>query len=80
VHGAIKGLNALVTRDHRIVLCHFGLSELAFIVDTSMDGLEDYWQSPELMLGGPRTKEADVYAFGIMVYEVSLHFACIRYE
>jgi serine/threonine protein kinase len=80
VHGAVKGLTALVTRDHQVTLCDFGLSQLDSMVDTSMDGPGDYWQSPEVMLGGPRTKEADVYAFGIMVYEVSLHIACIRYE
>ena len=73
VHGDIKGLNALVTRDHRVALCDFGLSKLASTFNTSTGGLGTLcWQSPELMLGGPRTKAADVYAFGIMVYEVSL--------
>jgi serine/threonine protein kinase len=71
VHGDIKGLNALVGPYQRVVLCDFGLSKLESTVNTSTGGLgSPYWQSPELMLGGPRTKEADVYAFGIMVYEV----------
>ena len=73
VHGDIKGLNALVTQGYRVVLCDFGLSKLANTVNTSTGGLGTiYWQSPELMLGGPRTKAADIYAFGIMVSEVSL--------
>jgi serine/threonine protein kinase len=73
VHGDIKGLNALVAPGPRVALCDFGLSKLASTVNTSTGGLgTPYWQSPELMQGGSRTKAADVYAFGIMVYEVSL--------
>ncbi len=78
VHGDIKGLNALVTPDQRVALCDFGLSKLASTINTSTGGHGTlYWQSPELMEGGPRTKEADVYAFGIMMYEVSLPCAFI---
>jgi serine/threonine protein kinase len=76
VHGDIKGLNALVTMEHRVALCDFGLSKLASSINTSTGGLgTPYWQSPELMQDGPRTKAADVYAFGIMVYEVSIPVA-----
>ena len=71
VHGDVKGLNALVTSDQRVVLCDSGFSKLDSTVNTSTGGRGTiYWQSPELMGGGPRTKEADVYAFGIMMYEV----------
>ena len=81
MRGDVKGLNALVTRDHRVALCDFGLSKLASTVNTSTGGLgTPHWQSPELMLGGPRTKAADVYAFGIMVYEVSLSCGYIWQE
>ena len=73
MHGDIKGLNALVAPDQRVALCDFGLSkpDSTFNAITIRHGML-YWQSPELMEGGPRTKEADVYAFGIMIYEVSL--------
>ena len=71
VHGDVKGVNALVTLDQRVVLCDFGLAKLDSTANTSTGGRGTlYWQSPELMEGGPRTKEADVYAFGIMMYEV----------
>jgi serine/threonine protein kinase len=72
VHGDIKALNALVAQDHRVVLCDFGLSKLTSTISTTAGPQgKFYWQSPELMEGGPQTKEADVFAFGIMVYEVS---------
>lgn len=71
VHGDIKGRNILVSSSIKGIVTDFGLAKL---VDTqtasSQRGLGTIqWQSPEMLLGGPRTLESDVYAFGMTVYE-----------
>lgn len=54
-------------------MCDLGLAKIA---DTSTSsshvGLGTIpWQAPELMMGGSKTFQSDVYAFGLTVYEVS---------
>lgn len=71
VHGDIKGRNILVSSSIKGIVTDFGLAKL---VDTRTASSQRgqgtiQWQSPEMLLGGPRTFKSDVYAFGITAYE-----------
>jgi serine/threonine protein kinase len=73
LHGDVKGQNILVGEGPRAMLCDFGLSKIVEEAHvSSKGGLGTLrWQSPELMEGGPRSYESDVYAYGITIYQVS---------
>lgn len=72
VHGDVKGANMLVSRDVKILLCDFGLAKIVgSATSTARSGMGTFlWQAPELLEGGPKTFESDVYAFGITIYQV----------
>lgn len=67
IHGDIKAANALVSRDHHVQLCDFGLSKLNYMITSEgMKGVGTArWQSPEVMHGDSKSEKSDVYAFGI---------------
>lgn len=73
VHGDLKGSNALVSAEPvSILLCDFGLSKMVDTkTSTSRSGLGTLrWQAPELMNESSKSFQTDVYAFGMMTYEV----------
>ncbi|WVR08680.1 hypothetical protein IAU60_005738 [Kwoniella sp. DSM 27419] len=79
VHGDFKASNALITDQVHAVICDFGLSQLKMNFNSKSQGsLGDTdpsagtlrWQSPERLAGGPSTKENDVYAWAMAVYEI----------
>lgn len=74
VHGDVKGGNVLVSSEVKILLCDFGLAKMMDTnTSTSKAGLGTLrWQAPELMDGGSKTFQSDVYAFGLTIYEVSV--------
>ena len=79
VHGDVKGLNILISRDVRAMLCDFGLAkDMDRTLSTSHDSIGTFpWMSPErLQGGGPgRSYQDDVYAFGMTIFEVRvMHF------
>lgn len=75
VHGDIKAANILISADHHVLLCDFGLSKLKdATTSTDQRGAGTLrWQSPEVLEGGPRTFESDVYAYGMTICEVRCH-------
>lgn len=80
IHGDLKGNNALISSGEHILLCDFGLAKhVTSRTSTSLRGMGSIpWQSPELLQdSGRRTFQSDVYAFGILVYEVSAGFSNI---
>jgi len=77
-----QGANVLITNECRAIICDFGLSQLkAEIVARSGIGAQAEiwsatggtmrWKSPERLLGAAFSYPADVYAFGITIFEVS---------
>lgn len=72
VHGDVKAENVLVGDDFHALLCDFGLSRMVDArTHTSLAGTGSLrWQAPELMDGGHKTFESDVYAFGLTIYQV----------
>jgi len=71
IHRDIKPENILLSNEGRIKLSDFGLARN---VDTRTEASELLgtvgYMSPELVTGGAATKASDVYACGIMLYEM----------
>lgn len=65
IHRDIKSPNLLLTIDLRIKLCDFGL--VTTRITTA--GTPSY-MAPELLKNKPFSKEVDVYAFGIVLWEI----------
>ena len=74
-------LNVLIDDGGNAVLCDFGLSRIKADVTTRtvkstmpMAGSRN-WMSPERLMGRLPKKPSDIYAFGMVIYEVSLSVA-----
>ncbi|KAG8909036.1 hypothetical protein FRB99_000139 [Tulasnella sp. 403] len=73
LHGDIKGSNVLVSDDGHVRLCDFGLTRLEEAM-TSMElrGAGSFhWQALELWNGEPKSTKTDVYAYGMLIAEVT---------
>lgn len=74
VHGDLKSDNVLVDDDDRVTIIDFGLARMetdrrpAF-GDTVLSGTPEY-MAPEAIRGGGMTRASDVYAVGIILYEM----------
>ncbi len=84
VHRDLKSANVMLVpspgRAERVVITDFGLARLA-VTDEEADGPHDLttgagiagspaYMSPEQVVGGPITPAADVYALGVVLFEV----------
>ena len=71
IHRDIKPENILLSNDGRIKLSDFGLARTLDNRTESKDVLGTVgYMAPELVTGGAATKATDVYACGIMLYEM----------
>jgi len=55
------------------VLADFGLTRLKAEVCAQApieSSISQNWMAPELFMGSPVSKKSDVYAFGLVIYEV----------
>ncbi|KAJ1555463.1 hypothetical protein HK096_006186 [Nowakowskiella sp. JEL0078] len=76
LHGDIKALNILVSDEKVLKISDFGLSRIksessgGTTTGNSVKGTLR-WLSPERLEGGRLNKEVDVYAFGMICYEIA---------
>lgn len=78
-------MNVLIDDNEQAVLCDFGLSRLkadvtsrtAILGTAAVTGTRN-WMAPERLKGGSIKKPADIYAFGMVVYEVKFMWHLVR--
>ncbi len=76
VHRDLKPINLLITEEERLLLADFGLARVASEsldlgdTDGGMILGTPYYMAPEQALGEDVDRRADIYAFGILTYEV----------
>lgn len=92
LHRDLKSLNLLVDEFWRVKVCDFGLSTVCWdgsgcgsegldkvCEDNPQSGIGTLcWTAPEVLEGGSFTKKADVYSFGIILWECATR--CKPYE
>eukprot|EP00879_Flechtneria_rotunda_P007398 GHRR01007760.1.p1 GENE.GHRR01007760.1~~GHRR01007760.1.p1 ORF type:complete len:799 (+),score=316.22 GHRR01007760.1:393-2789(+) len=72
VHRDLKSPNLLVDRDWTVKVCDFGLSRVksaTFLTSRSHGGTPE-WMAPEILRNEPSDEKADVYSYGVVLYEL----------
>lgn len=75
VHGDLKADNIMVRKDNSICVADFGLSEAkdrskSMTVTTISSAFTMQWAAPELMNGKAKTRETDIFALGMTIWEI----------
>jgi serine/threonine protein kinase len=72
IHRDIKSLNVLLTSDSRAKLCDFGLATLQTLTSTRTGGKGGTypWSAPEIFQGASCDEKTDIYAFGVVMWEL----------
>ena len=74
IHRDVKPENILMTADYRIKLADFGVSKMVnecFTQAHTSIGTLTY-MSPEVYLHRPYNKKCDIWALGLILYEVAM--------
>lgn len=80
IHGDLKSLNVMLTHELTAKICDFGSAVQKLNSKTSSKGRGNgdfggstvAWMAPELFEGIAPNKKTDVYAFGIIMWELSM--------
>ena len=70
LHRDLKSDNLLVTNDWSIKVADFGLSRFRSDQKVMTQVGTPMWMAPEVIMGEKYTEKADVYSFGIIIWEI----------
>ena len=72
IHRDLKAANVLITHDFTARVADFGLSKIMSEAarSSSLEALNPRWLAPEVLTGTPATPASDVYAFGVLLWEL----------
>jgi len=71
IHRDLKSLNLLLDSYNNIKICDFGLSKAKTGADIMTKSIgTPIWMSPELLKGEDYDEKVDVYAYGIILWEI----------
>lgn len=73
VHRDLKTPNLLVDKNWVVKVCDFGMSRMkhhTFLSSTSTAGTPE-WMAPEVLRNEPSNEKADVYSFGVILWELA---------
>jgi eukaryotic-like serine/threonine-protein kinase len=71
VHCDLKPANILINKDGGVFLSDFGIARMADTATSSLSGFgTPAYMAPELVMGYPPSIQSDIYAVGIILYEL----------
>jgi len=70
VHRDIKSLNILVTKEWKCTIADFGFTKIKDKAMLSTRCGSPAWSAPEVCRGDPYNEAADVYSYGIVLWEI----------
>jgi len=72
IHADLKSSNLLIDELDRVTIIDFGLARVAHepLSDDEIFGGTPAYMAPELLAGGPPTVASDIYAAGVVIYEL----------
>eukprot|EP01100_Stratorugosa_tubuloviscum_P007969 TRINITY_DN32_c0_g1_i1.p1 TRINITY_DN32_c0_g1~~TRINITY_DN32_c0_g1_i1.p1 ORF type:complete len:574 (-),score=257.26 TRINITY_DN32_c0_g1_i1:122-1843(-) len=71
LHRDLKSMNLLLDSHRNVKVCDFGLSCVKPKKEEVKDSVgSPFWMAPEVLTGQPYNEKADVYSFGVCMYEM----------
>ncbi|KAH3762336.1 SHK1 protein [Pelomyxa schiedti] len=75
IHRDLKSSNLLIDEHLHVKVCDFGLSQIKPAGQNLLDGREGakgtpLWMAPEVLLGEEFNEKADVYSFGLILWQI----------